>query len=91
MKNPHGVGPTRYMKREESEYAIKCDSGPSFGNSDIYIGDHCNNEDSCKIHNFGKRGYECHPEYKSSLFVNTAGPDEGNRLSVVDYEVYTQK
>ena len=29
MKNPHGVEPTRFMKRKESEYAIKCD--PEYG------------------------------------------------------------
>ncbi len=41
------------------------------------------------ISNDGTHGYECHPEYKSSLFVNTAGPDEENYFSVLDYEVYT--
>ena len=40
------------------------------------------------IQNDGKGGYECHPEYKSSLFVNTAGPNEKNCFSVLDYEVY---
>ena len=42
-----------------------------------------------EINNNGTNGYECHPEYKSSLFVNTAGPDEENRFRVLDYEVYT--
>ena len=79
------------MKRIESEYAIECypDYGPQFGDN-IYIYDII-----CLSHfiidNDGTRGYECHSEYKSSLFVNTTGSDEGNRLSVVDYEVYTQK
>ena len=88
MKNPHGVEPTRFMKRKESEYAIRCNSyyGPIFGNPDISIGYYCFN--SCYIDNNGTRGYECHPEYKSSLFVNTAGPDECNRFSVLDYEVF---
>ena len=39
MKNAHGVEPTQFMKREESRWAIRCDSecGPIFGCSDIYI------------------------------------------------------
>ena len=91
MKNPHRVEPTRYMKRKGSKYAIGCDydDGPRFGNddiSDIYIGDYCNEEYHCSIHNNGTKGYECHPKYKSSLFVNTAGPEEKNHFSVFDYE-----
>ena len=91
MKNPHGVEPTRFMKREESDKAIYCNDyyGPIFGNSDIDIGYNCTKENSCYIHNDGTHGYECHPEYKSSLFVNTAGPNEINNFSVLDYEVYT--
>ena len=77
------------MKREESRYAIYCDSycGPIFGD-DIYIEDKCNEEDSCSIHNDGTYGYECHPQYKSSLFVKTAGTDESNEFRVLDYEVF---
>ncbi len=89
MKNAHGVEPTRFMKRKESNKAIKCKSkfGLVFG-ADIFI--HLmDNLSLCFIHNDGSREYECHPEYKSSLFVNTAGPDESNRFSVLDYEVYT--
>ncbi len=76
------------MKRKESEYAIKCDydCGPIFGN-DIWV----NNIiylSHCSIHNDGEGAYECHPEYKSSLFVNTAGSDEKNLFYVFDYEVY---
>ena len=91
MKNPHGVEPTRFMKREGSEHVIKCDShcGPMFGESDIYIDCLYDNKENCIINNDGTKGYECHPEYKSSLFVNTAGPDEENKLAVLDYEVYT--
>ena len=94
MKNVHRVEPTRFMKRKESRYAIECypNHGPIFGDGwdrDLFIGDHCNQENSCFIQNNGERGYECHPEYKSSLFVNTAGPDEENYFSVLDYEVYT--
>ena len=94
MKNPHGVEPARYMKRKESRCAIKCDSndGPIFcGNewaSDILIGDNCNNEYSCLINNDDRYGYECHPVYKKSLFVNSNEPDKQNEFSVLDYEVY---
>ena len=109
MKNPHGVEPTRFMKRKESEHAIGCYSlddyrGPIFGNchikkngvlleyttnDDLYIGNFCDEEKQCYIHNDGTNAYECHPKYKSSLFVNTAGPDEENKFSVLDYEVFT--
>ena len=91
LKNPHGVEPTRYMKRENSGFAIKCVSkyGPTFGDCDILINDNCNNGDNCYINNDGTNEYECHKEYKNSLFVNTAKPDERNYFSVLDYEVYT--
>ena len=91
MKNPHGVEPTRFMKREESEYAIICDPdhGPLFGFFDICLDYQISEENRCYIHNDGTNSYECHPEYKSSLFVNTAGPDEENRFSILDYEVYS--
>ena len=79
MKNPHGVEPTRFMKREESEYAISCgsDHGPIFGcwNSDIHIDDQCNRENSCSIANDGFFGYECDPIYKKSLFVDSNKPN----------------
>ena len=87
MKNPHGVEPTRFMKRKESRYAII--SIPYFGPS--FMVDICINGtalSSSFIQNDGKGGYECHPEYKSSLFVNTAGSDKKNDFSVLDYEVY---
>ena len=90
LKNPHGVEPTRFMKRIESEYAIRCDSycGPVFGDCDIYVRNNCNKENSCYINNDCTNGYECHHEYKCSLFVNTAGPDERNKFRVLDYEVF---
>ena len=82
------------MKRKESKYAIRCESycGPVFGyqsTHDICIYDKCNEKDSCSINNDDTNGYECHPQFKSSLFVNTAGLDKTNRFSVMDYEVYT--
>ncbi len=86
--------PTRFVKREESEFAIYCkpDCGPRFGNvqndDDIYIRDNCNIKNSCFIGNDGTSGYECYPKYKKSLFVDTDQPDKGNRFSVLDYEVF---
>ena len=90
MKNPHGVEPTRFMKKEDSQYAIECHPyyGPRFGNPDISIYHNCTEENSCYIHNDGTKAYECDPEYQSSLFVGTAGPDETNYFSVLDYEVF---
>ncbi len=93
LKNPHGVVPTRYMKREESKYAIYCwnDHGPVFGDGwgfDIRIKGNFYKKSSCSIENDGTNGYECHPEYKSSLFVDTAGPDKKNMFTVLDYEVF---
>ena len=81
------------MKREESEYAIECDPdyGPIFSGSydyDICIVNNCNGW-RCSIGNVGTFGYECHPQYKSSLFVNTGRSDKYNYFSVLDYEVYT--
>ena len=69
MRNPHGVEPTRYMKREDSNRAIECDcnSGPRF--IDIHIKDDCYRKNSCFINNDGTYSYECHPKYKSSLFM----------------------
>ncbi len=64
--------------------------GPVFGNNspDINIADNCNRENSCWISSSSCSQYECHPQLRSSLYVGTAGPDEVNRFSVSDYEVY---
>ena len=92
MKNPYGVEPTRFMKRKESKYAIYCYryNGPTFANScaDILIGDNCNRENYCGIYNNGTQAYECHPRYKCSLFVNTAGSNGLNKFTLLDYEVF---
>ena len=84
------------MKRKESDYVIRCSPewGPLFrcGNvngSDIAIMDKCSKEDSCWITTPSNFQYECHPQYKSSLYVNTSDPDNQNNFSVLDYEVYT--
>ena len=90
MKNPHGVKPTRFVKREESDVAIICDpnNDPVFGNDDIKISYNCTGENNCWIQNDGTRGYKCDPQYKKSVFVNTGRPDEKNYFSVLDYEVF---
>ena len=92
LKNPHGVKPTRFMKKEYNP-AIYCDPkcGPAFGSiySDIRIADNCTKEDSCSINDSSYLQYECHPIYKSSLFVNTNDPENVNRFTVLDYEVYS--
>ena len=81
------------MKKETSKTAIQCLSnyGPIFGNNygDINIANDCNEEGSCYITEPSNFQYECHPEYKSSLYVNTNGPNNKNRFSVLDYEVYS--
>ena len=95
MKNPHGVEPTRFMKRKESEYAIKCDPkcGPmfhgSFSHCDIYISSKCRRGNNCYIMNDGAHGYKCHPKYKSSLFVTTNVHENRYLFSVLEYEVYS--
>ncbi len=92
MKNAYGVPPTRYMKREESKYAICCDpnSGPMFGDYDICIGNgiRYNEVNSGYINNDGTHGYECDSKHRCSLFVNTARANQKNMFSVLDYEVY---
>ena len=97
LKNPHGVYPMRFLKRKEIKEVIQCSrfSGPLFCNgqtrgSDICIGQICNQKKSCFIGNDGNQGYECHPQYKKSLFVDTAGPNQTNWFSVLDYEVHTR-
>ncbi len=94
MKNPYGVEPTRYMKREGSRRAILCgfQYGPTFGDdgvgSDICIVNDCHKENRCYIENDGRGGYECDCQYKKSLFVNTASVDKRNKFTVLDYEVF---
>ena len=81
------------MKRKDSEYAIYCDFciGPNFYDIAMESGGIFLNEEMKSdyyISNNGNGGYECHPEYKSSLYVNTGGPDEINFFSLLDYEVF---
>ena len=92
MKNPYGAEPTRFMKRKESGYAIECslNCGPIFYGKcyDLFISDNCNCNNRSYTYNDG-RGYDCHPEYKMSLFVHTNDPDKPNKFFVSDYEVFT--
>ena len=93
LENPHGVPPTRLNKLVQSEYAIEGDlrCGPIFGNnegSDLTIHMDCDQDNHCTIDNDGTYGYECHPIYKSSLFVNTNDPECQNTFAVDDYEVF---
>ncbi len=92
LKNPHGVPPTRFMKRKESDCTIYCNpnNGPIFGNEngDILITDNCNEKNSW-ISSPSCLQYEYHTEYQSSLFVDSGGPNEENSFIVSDYEVYT--
>ncbi len=81
------------MDSKDYEQSIYCDfdDGPVFGNrygSMIHISFQCIKEKGCWIDFDKKNGYEYHPEYRSSLFVNTAGSYYTNYFSVADYEVY---
>ena len=91
MKNDHGVEPTRYMKRKESREAINCNNkyGPIFGINDIFIANNCNKKDACMTDTDNMNAYECHPKYKSSLFLNSTRSDDNMKyFTVFDYEVY---
>ena len=80
------------MKREESDHAIKCNPryGPIFGSGrDIGIHDNCNENGGWTCYGNSDSSYECNNSLKQSLFVNTAGPNEQNDFSVLDYEVFS--
>ena len=80
------------MKRKESDCAIICNPiyGPIFGyDRDICIRDNCNKNGGWTCYGNSDSSYECNNSLKQSLFVNTAGPNEKNYFSVLDYEVYT--
>ncbi len=81
------------MKKKESNCAIICDPsiGPRFDNCLGFCENYNPNNLYSIIHNDGTNGYECHPVKKSSLYVNTAGSDERNYFSLLDYEVFTHK
>ena len=84
MKNPHGVEPTRFMNNKALTHGNigimsvpKC--GPHFGYDDLGI-----KGNKCLIKNDGTNSYECHPQYKQSLYLGK------NNVSnkILDYEVY---
>ena len=93
MKNRHRIEPSKFMKREDSNRAIDCDPiyGPIFGyGRDIGIKNKCNSDNGgWTNYGNGNSSYECNSPLKSSLFVNTAGPDQCNTFKVSDYEVFT--
>ena len=93
LQNPHQVPPTRFRKRKQSKYAIECDCyyGPVFGGNggcDLFINEDCDQMKSCWINNDGSHGYDCHPGYKSSLYVNNHQYNHRAYFDVLDYEVF---
>ena len=78
------------MKRLGSKCAIECHPrfGPHFGDFDIVLEDNLDEDSNCWISNDGTGGYECHPQYKKSLFVNSAKSNERNDFTLQDFEVY---
>ena len=93
MKNLHGIEPSKFMKKKDNNRAICCDprDGPIFGSCcDICIHDNCNNNDGgWTIYGYSASSFKYSSPLKSSLFVNTAGPNEKNYFKVSDYEVFT--
>ena len=85
------------MKKKDRYRAIECNPryGPIFGSGraigihDIYIRDNCNENGGWTCYGDSYSSYECNNSLKQSLFVNTAGPNEQNDFSVLDYEVYS--
>ena len=80
------------MKKKDSDRAIKCNPryGPIFGyGCDIGIRDNCNKNGGWTCYGDSDSSYECNNSLKQSLFVNTAGPNEQNDFSVLDYEVFS--
>ena len=80
------------MKREDRHSAITCyyGYGPIFGSGrDICIRDNCNKNGGLTCYGNSNSSYKCNNSLKQSLFVNTAGPNERNDFSVLDYEVFS--
>ena len=90
LKNPHGVEPTRFLKKKNGSSVLFCNSklGPCFAH-DISICDRCNIEKSYTLCNDGfPDGCYCHPSLKASLFVDSDEPTIQNNFKVLDYEVF---
>lgn len=93
LKNPFNSLPTK-LKSFGSFYSLRChpSCGPIFANFDydLYISDHCNENDDCYIGNGSDHcGFESDYQNKRSFFVNTNTPDKTNYFSVSDYEVFS--
>lgn len=90
MKNPHGLPPTRFMKKKDHFCGIKCISnqGPVFGDNNLFITSQYSSGEGSYIFTTNEHGYECDPILQSSLFVNSGKPTEKNYTSLLDYEVY---
>ena len=84
LKNHLGTIPTRFMIKDASK-AIYCfdNLGPLFGSDDIHINNKCNQQEKNSIDCKGTYGLQ-----DSSLFVNTAEPENKNTFTVLDYEVF---
>ena len=80
------------MKKKYRYRAIACypGYGPIFGSGrDKGICDNCNKNGGWTCYGNRDSSYECNNSLKQSLFVNTAGPNEQNDFSVLDYELYS--
>ena len=92
MKNRHDIEPSKFLKKKDNNRAIGCDPrcGPIFGyGCDIGIKNNCNDKGGWTSYGNSRSSYECKNSLKSSLFVDTAGPDQTNYFKVSDYEVFT--
>ncbi len=69
-------------------YSIQCCSGNGPIFRDITLTNKCYTRNSCYIDNDGFCGYECHPQYKESLFINSTDPSAEHVFAVLDYEVF---
>ena len=80
--------PTKYMKKNDTHTAIYChpNYGPFFWEDVLVISDKGDKE-KCWTNN-NCRSYECDPEYKRSLFVNTSSSNHTNDFNILDYEVF---
>ncbi|KAK8809610.1 hypothetical protein WA158_000553 [Blastocystis sp. Blastoise] len=89
LSNEHGIPPTHYLHNGNGR-GICCSSswGLVFGSGlDIALSDECNTDNVYTYTKASSFTWIDTPQ-KSSLFVNTAGPDEKNYFQVEDYEVW---
>ncbi|KAK8800701.1 hypothetical protein WA158_000026 [Blastocystis sp. Blastoise] len=89
LSNEHGIPPTHYLHNGNGS-GILCSSlwGPVFGSGfDISLVDKCDTDNVYTYTNASSFTWINTPQ-RSSLFVNTAGPNEYNYFKVEDYEVW---